>query len=240
MTIHGMSYSSEYKSWQGSKNRCLNINHRQYPDYGARGITVCDRWLNFKNFLADMGLKPSPKHSLDRIDNDGDYCPENCRWATPKEQANNKRNNQIIKIEGKTLNIIQWEEKQGFNSGIIYSRLIDGWSEFDAVMTPINIDRLITIGFKTLTIAGWGKEMGYKNKIIQNRLTKGWSEFDAVMTPVKILNTVRLITIDSKTLTIAGWGKEMGYKNKIIQGRLTKGWSEFDAVMTPVESKTKK
>ena len=136
---HGMSGTPEYYAWKDMKRRCLNPNHKAYSDYGGRGIGVCDRWKNsFENFFVDMGTKPSPKHSIDRIDNNGDYSPENCKWSTRVEQQNNLRNNKpLITIGNETYTIAQWTEEKGYDKSVIYNRLENGWSEFDAVMTPV-------------------------------------------------------------------------------------------------------
>ncbi len=89
---HGLTKTNEYRSWSAAKARCFNTNHHKYAHYGARGITMCEEWAqSFSSFLRDMGYRPSPSHSLDRIDNDGNYEPSNCRWATQNTQASNKR-----------------------------------------------------------------------------------------------------------------------------------------------------
>ena len=112
-TKHGMTNTPEHKSWQELIFRCNNPNCKAYKDYGGRGIKVCDRWLGengFINFINDMGKKPSLKHSIDRINVNGNYCPENCRWATMKEQCNNRRSNIKIAYRGETKTLMQWCE----------------------------------------------------------------------------------------------------------------------------------
>ena len=133
-----MAGTPEYKAWKAMKQRCFNPNNKQYLDWGGRGITVCDRWKNsFENFLADMGLKPTPKHSIDRIDNDDNYFSDNCRWATKAEQQNNQRTKPLITIGNDTYTIAQWTTEKGYDKSVIHNRLKYGWSDYDAVMTPV-------------------------------------------------------------------------------------------------------
>ena len=126
-TIHGMYLSREYESWRAMKNRCLNKKHTYYKYYGARGIKVCSSWMKFEHFYKDMGKRPAGT-TLDRIDNNKGYCKNNCRWATRKEQANNRKSNHLLTFNGKTQNIKQWAEELGINHNTLFSRLSYGWS----------------------------------------------------------------------------------------------------------------
>lgn len=114
---------TEYNAWDGMKKRCYSPTNRAYKYYGGRGIKVCDRWLNsFENFLADMGNKPTPEHTLERIRVNGNYTPSNCRWATMKEQGNNKRNTVRITFKGQTKTASEWAEEFGCKRMQIYGR----------------------------------------------------------------------------------------------------------------------
>lgn len=115
--------SGEYNAWRHALSRCRNPNTHQFKDYGGRGIKVCERWLVFANFLADMGPKPTPKHTIDRINNDGNYEPGNCRWATRKENNNNTRRSRRIEFNGERLTLQAWAERVGITAGTMHTRL---------------------------------------------------------------------------------------------------------------------
>lgn len=122
-TKHGLRQTKEYRVWAGIIQRCNNPNCNRYKDYGGRGITVCDRWLKFENFIADMGMKPSPKHTMDRIDNDGNYEPINCRWATDEEQRRNRRDNRWIEYNGQRKIVADWAKDLGITRENLASQL---------------------------------------------------------------------------------------------------------------------
>ena len=122
------SITSIKQTWRDMKVRCYNTKNKSYKHYGARGIKVCDRWLHsFAKFKKDMGEKPGTEYSIDRIDVNKDYSPENCRWATPKEQANNKTNNHLIEHNNKIMTVSAWAKHKDINLGTLLSRLKRGW-----------------------------------------------------------------------------------------------------------------
>jgi hypothetical protein len=116
--------------------RCRNEAHKFWRHYGGRGITVCDRWLKFENFLADMGERPKGK-TLDRIDNDGNYHHGNCRWATAEQQSQNRRTAVVLEFRGKRLPITEWCRSKSLSRNVVYLRLRRGWSAERALTTPV-------------------------------------------------------------------------------------------------------
>lgn len=135
----GRKMSPEYQAWRHMKSRCYNPNVERYPHYGGRGIKVCDRWVDsFEAFLEDMGLRPTPLHSLERKEVNEDYCPGNCIWATREEQANNKRNSHFIEYKGIRKTIAQMAAHFNISQNLLGSRINSGWSVEKAIETPID------------------------------------------------------------------------------------------------------
>lgn len=135
---HGAHKTKEYRAWSDMLFRCHNPSHKDFKEYGGRGITVCSDWANsFGSFYAAMGDCP-PGKSIDRIDNDGPYSPENCRWATAKEQQNNRRVNRLITYGGHTKTITEWARAIGINVLTLTKRLNNGWSINKAFEEPVS------------------------------------------------------------------------------------------------------
>jgi hypothetical protein len=132
---HGGHKSSEYGTWEAMKARCNNPKNKKYRLYGGRGIKVCDRWNDFVNFYEDMGLRPEGL-TLERIDSDGNYCPDNCKWATYSEQNRNTTQNHYLTLGETTLTIVGWAERLGWDPAVIHARLKYGWSIEDTLTIP--------------------------------------------------------------------------------------------------------
>lgn len=171
---HGYSYASEYRAWQTMRLRCTEPSNPAYANYGGRGIKVCDRWLeSVENFIADMGPKPSPKHELDRWpDNNGNYEPGNCRWATRSENDRNRRSSRLIECRGETLALAAWAERSGVRADTIGERLAAGWEPERAIFTPARFKPKKGEGFKTTgrpCIDCGGKAYGLRCRGCENR-----------------------------------------------------------------------
>lgn len=135
---HNRTRTPEFNAWVNMRLRCNNPNNTSYPNYGGRGIRVCQRWANdFAAFLEDMGERPSPRHTLERADNSKDYSPENCRWATWEEQGRNKRNNHYLTHDQETLTIAEWSERTGIPQKVLRRRVNQlKWPTAKALTTP--------------------------------------------------------------------------------------------------------
>lgn len=135
---NALHLNPEFKMWMSMRRRCTDHKAPNFPIYGGRGISVCDRWMaSFTDFLSDMGARPSSVHQIDRIDVNGNYEPGNCRWVTAKEQGRNRRNNHVVEAFGHRRTISEWAEITGISKVTLRSRLTKyGWSAERAVSTP--------------------------------------------------------------------------------------------------------
>lgn len=180
---HGLSSSKEYRAWSGMKGRCLNKSHHKFYLYGAQGITVCKRWLKFENFYNDMGKKPSPQHSLGRINGRLGYRPSNCRWELPLEQQANISFNRNLTLNGVTRNVSAWAREIGISKETINGRLRNGWSVKDALTRPtfswatdgrkLRPRVTLTHQGKTMFLSEWARHLGIPPHRIWQRYNRG-------------------------------------------------------------------
>jgi len=171
------------------KIRCTNPKYRSYKDYGGRGISICERWADsFDNFLADMGPKPSRKHSLDRFPEvNGNYEPGNCRWATNTEQQRNKRDNTILEYGGVRACVAEWAEIRGIRQDTLLKRIGKyGWTIPQALgfdPPPVNRRHPLTFQNRTLSMKEWAAETGIPSSVIESRTARGWTVERTLATP---------------------------------------------------------
>lgn len=130
-----------YNIWRGMKSRCTNKNNPKWQRYGGRGVSICVEWMDFETFLRDMGECPNDSYSIDRIDKDGNYCPQNCRWADSKQQSRNSSAARLLVINGEKRCVSEWSEVSGVNKMTILNRLSKGWSDKDAVFREVDVSK---------------------------------------------------------------------------------------------------
>ena len=188
----------EYNSWRKMIARCYDPDIRDWNNYGGRGITVCDEWReDYMAFLRDMARRPTPQHTIDRIDNDGPYCPRNCRWALRAQQMRNTRRTHMITALGRTQPLLDWANELGVTPMTIYGRIRRGWSLEAAVSTPADTrydrrkpslrrlpstntrNRFVTFNGETLTVAAWARRAGVSRETMRKRLSK-WPLHEAL------------------------------------------------------------
>lgn len=174
----------EYGVWVSMKQRCSNKNTSNYHRYGGRGISVCDRWVeSFDNFIADMGERPTGDHSIDRIDNDGDYNPDNCKWSTRLEQGRNTRRNRILDFNGEVCCVSEVANQLGVDSGYVTYRLNNGMEIKKPVIKKeikvLDIESIPTIKITEMikklggTQAAMAKQAGISPQSLNNMIRQG-------------------------------------------------------------------
>lgn len=235
---HGRSHTTEYQSWLSIKQRCYNKNNtKDYKDYGGRGITMCDEWRNsFSQFYEDMGDKPSSKHSLDRIDVNGNYSKENCRWATPIEQANNMRTNINLTWNGKTQTVAQWARELGWKKGTFEQRVNAKWSLEDIFNKPVKelvLDKTYEYKGNYLTVPEICKLAEKKDGIVRGRLNLGWSIDDIIKIPsVKLIKDL-YYDYENRQISFLEIMELTGLSKTVVKSRLNNGWTIQEILNMP-------
>ena len=177
-------HRSEYLAWRNMRRRCYCPKDPAFHNYGGRGIRVCEQWLDdFAQFLKDAGPKPSADHTLDRINNDGNYEPGNVRWATEKTQSRNRRTNAKVTWRGESLPLSEWAERLGVKDDTLRRRLLR-WPLEQAMTVPVGSaepkGRMLTAHGKTMLISAWAREFGIRPRLIYTRLERGYTDHEAI------------------------------------------------------------
>lgn len=180
--------TTEYKAWCHLVSRCTNSDDPAWHRYGGRGITVCDRWRgSFEAFLEDMGPKPSPDLTIERVDNDKGYYKENCVWATRRQQADNTRKAVHHELDGETHNQSEWGRVNGIKQCTISLRLKRGWSKEEALTRPAKYERtpLIEFNGESHTLFEWSQISGVDYRALHSRFKRGWDVARMLYTPAQ-------------------------------------------------------
>lgn len=242
MRARNKSYTPEYGIWAGIIQRCCNPNSTAYANYGGRGIRVCERWMKFDAFQDDMGQRPSSEHSIDRIDVNGNYCPENCRWATSEEQCNNKRDTLRITINGETRSATQWANKTGIHPNSVYARIRRGQKPEDAVTNPVSESTLLEYRGELLTFRQISDKYGVSEITVRRRVKSGMPIDLAIETPSASNHSgrpIKLFEHNGESLSIKDWAKKTSINPITLRRRMQEGLSLKEAIEKPVRQKSR-
>lgn len=232
-----------YNVWNSIIERTTNPKSRVWNAYGGRGITICDEWRNsfesFKEWAEKNGYKD--ELTIDRINNDMGYTPENCRWATYKQQNNNRRSNVNITIDEETHTLAEWSEISGINRWTITDRLKKNpnISKEELFAPPVRHNRFeqkIEIDGETKTIEEWSNISGVHKELIWIRLKNGWDVSAAIFKPSL---RKRQIEINGEVKNVSEWSRLSGVDRTIISRRIDEGWDAYNAVFTPTRKRRK-
>ena len=214
--------------YRAMKNRCTNTNRHNYHRYGGRGIKICDDWLNDIETFIEWSLKNGYKIGLqiDRIDNDGGYSPENCRWVTPKENANNKESNVLITYNNETKSIAEWSEIVDIDAKTLYYRYSKGCKIEDL----FNQKEYVTLEYNgdIKTLSEWSVITGIDYKTIHYRYSKGWSASEIIETPTKVKQIT--VSYNGETHTIKEWAKILKINPSTLHTRRHSGWTDEEII----------
>lgn len=236
---HGYAENPDklYQKWLSMRDRCFNPKATSYKNYGARGIRVCTEWdnyISFREWAFANGYKDGL--TIDRIDVDGDYEPNNCRFATMKEQNNNRRTTNFHTYNGKTQSEMKWAEEYGISYGALKTRLKYGWSFEDALNTPVKpFEHLVEYEGETHNIKQWARLRGISSDALSGRLERGWSFEDAINTPVlESPFRTELIECRGETHKLSEWSKIVGIKYGTLKSRIKRGWDIEKVLFEPL------
>ena len=165
----------EYQIWLKMKTRCQNPDYHSYKNYGARGISVCERWNRFETFYADMGSRPGAYYSLERIENNGNYEPGNCRWATKKDQANNRRTSRFLTYNNERLSISQWAERLNISYATLYGRVVRGNMTLEEILKgSLHRPAVKQVSYKGVThsVSEWAALLGIDAVTLRSRIQR--------------------------------------------------------------------
>lgn len=237
--------SPTYSSYHAMKARCSNPKNSHYHLYGGRGIKVCDRWKDdFSNFLADMGEKPSQKHSIDRIDNNKGYEPSNCRWATIDVQANNQRKNVFIEIEGERKTIAQWAEDVQLDPEVVRMRMKRGIVGKDLLLPAQDMAApviFVTRNGETKSLYDWCEITGIPFYTVRSRMKIGVPEEEWFIPAGQRSSSIHnskttAISVNGETKTIAEWARIYKLDAGTLGRRIKEGWPQ-EKWFTPARPK---